>query len=168
MATVTISEQEFTVYATETEALNYLQGSVGSAADAFRDATSDNQKRALVSATRWIDGQAWSADYDTFEKRLAFPSFVNACIELAAMLTEDADLRTTFQAVQQKRIKAGSVEIENFRGASVEVTTAFPQAIMQMIGAYLAGAGTGSGGAIAYGTCKENVLADDYDFNQGI
>ncbi|RVC47591.1 hypothetical protein EN781_00195 [Mesorhizobium sp. M4A.F.Ca.ET.090.04.2.1] len=166
MPTVTIGGNTYTTYSTVTDADIYLGGST--TADAWRAADADTKARGLVSATRWIDEQSWVDAYSTFDLRLANPAFINACIELAALLVDDADFRTTFGQVQQKRIKAGSVEIENFRGTTVQTDTAFPSNVMLLIGQYLAGSEPAFGGAITFGTCRETTLDEGYGFNRGI
>lgn len=167
MATVTISGKTYTVYGDVAAADEYLGGSV--TADAWRAADADTKARSLVSAARWIDAQSWVEAFDTFAKREAEPAFVNASFELAAGFAGDADFQTSFAAVQAKRIKAGSVEIENFRGSTVQVSSVFPTAIMAMIGKWLAGrGGAGFAGSVSFGTCRETNLDQPYDFRDGL
>ncbi|RWB66561.1 hypothetical protein [Mesorhizobium sp.] len=166
MPTVSIGSDDYTAYGDLDAANTYLNAST--TADAWREADDDTKGRALVSATRWIDEQSWVDDYSTFDLRVANPAFVNACFELAAQLVDDADFRTTFGQVQQKRIKAGSVEIENFRGTSVQSDTVFPSNVMLLIGQYLAGSEPAFAGAITFGTCRETTLDEGYGFNRGI
>lgn len=169
MATVTIDTVEFTVYADVSTADDYLVGSI--TATAWRAADDDTKARALVSATRWIDAQSWQEAYDTVAERDAEPAFATATIELAALLVDDPDYRSSFQAADTKRLKAGSVEIEYFRGARIQTTTVFPKQIMTLIGRYLASAvGSSFGGALSYGTgrCTDFGDDDDFEFTQGL
>ena len=58
VATVTIATIDFDVYALTADpnldATNYFIGSLSSSATAWAAATTDNQNKALVQATRWI------------------------------------------------------------------------------------------------------------------
>lgn len=183
MATVTISGTDFTVYSTDVEALAYHQGSISSAAAAFRDATGDTQKRAVVSATRWLDGLAWKGDKADEDQALAWPrtgtgvdgvgddetpaAVVKACQELAALLVSDADLEATLNsAAATKRLKAGSVELEYFRPTNVTVSTPVPKTVMNLIRSLLDSVAV-TYGSQSYGTSRESSLGD-YGHTEGL
>lgn len=177
MATVTIGGETYQTYADVAEADAYYNGSITAVAAAWRAADADTKARGLVSATRWIDSipaDQWKPGYTTFAERLAVPAIVQACIILAGGLVSDPDMRSSFTQVGTRRLKAGSVEIEYFRGASVQVTTPFPTDIMLLLKPYL-GAGDsdgtsagGFGGSKSFGTDREDALKDGFDYTWGI
>ena len=177
MATVEINGVPYFVYADVTEADEYMAASVGEAGDAWRDADDDAKARALVSGFRAIDAQAWKgektdpAQEGDFPRTGLFypdgsevpsdevpPEVVTANIELAAMLNagqpiDPAEARST----TARRLKAGSVEIENFR--QFGPLGVFPSAVQKLLGYWLAGSGgTGIGGSESYGTCGRSAF----------
>jgi hypothetical protein len=177
MAEVTIGSETYFVYADVPDADAYLEASVGEAADAWRNADEVSKARALVSGTRAIDAQAWKGEKTDAGQEGAFPrtgltypdgsavpsdevppEVVNASIELASMLNAGlpiypAEARQTVA----RRLKAGSVEIENFR--QFGFLAIFPSAVMRLLGFWLAGAGgTGFGGSESFGTCGRSAF----------
>jgi hypothetical protein len=170
MPQINIDGKSYDVYADVAQADEYLGGSISEAATAWRAADADTKGRGLVSATRWLDSMTWKEGYATFAQRVAVEAIVNACILLAAGLVADPDLRTTISQTAAKRLKAGSVEIEYFRGSSVEISTPFPAEIMALLRPYLEGAGAAGrfGGVMSSGTCRPDAFTNEYDYSRGI
>lgn len=177
METVTINGTDYLSYASVAQADEYLNASIY--ATDWQDETDDDVKgRALVSATRWIDSIAWKGEkadpdqlnewprtgIDDVEPYVAPNAIVNATIELANLLYTTPDLQATLSDVSAKRLKAGSVEIEYFRGTTVQTITPFPTQIMNMIRQYLASQGSLLGGAVTYGTDHCSPRARTYGF----
>src|SRR4051812_20696630 len=103
---VTIGSAAYDVYADISDAAMYLDATITEAGTAWRASDSDTQSRALVSATRWLDGASWTGTKTDADQSLAWPrtditdvatdaipvQLTYACIELAAMLLVDPDL----------------------------------------------------------------------------
>jgi hypothetical protein len=177
MAEVQIGSETYFVYADVPDADAYMEASVGAAADAWRDADEVSKARALVSGTRAIDAQSWKGEKTVADQEGDFPrtgltypdgsavdpdevppEVVVANIELAAMLNagESIDPSAARQTTA-RRLKAGSVEIENFR--QFGLLGVFPSSIMRLLGFWLAGTGgIGFGGSEAYGTCGRSAF----------
>lgn len=182
--TVEIDSIAYDTYSTVATADQRLNASITSQAVAWRAATTDNKARALVEATRWIDEQDWKGTKTDDLQALAWPrdgvgvtgiedgevpiDIINASIELGALFVADVDLKSTLQQTATKRLKAGSVEIEYFRGSSVSTNTAFPKSIMAYVRRLLASSDSDWSGTIGYGIDRESGLVDDYGFNEGI
>jgi hypothetical protein len=179
MAQVEIGGETYEVYADIPDADAYLEASVGEAADAWRDADEVSKARALVSGTRAIDAQTWKGAKTDPDQPLAFPrtglsypdgtpvdpdvvppEVVTASIELAAMLNAGISIYPAeARATVARRLKAGSVEIENFR--QFGYLGIFPSAIMRLLGFWLIGAGAqGLGGSQSYGTCGKSAFRE--------
>lgn len=182
MATVTIDGNDYQVYADIDAADERLNADI--AADDWRDADADTKARALVTSTRWIDSVCWIDTYDTFEKRLAEPKFVNASIDLASLLVSNPTLMrdmTGGGAVTTdggtKRLKAGSVEIEYFYKFSALYSSGgtgnpFPPGIMALLGAWLCedtSSGASVAGSWSSGTCyPSRFKRDQFGFYEGL
>jgi len=178
VATVEIGGEAYEVYADVETADAYMAASVGPAAEAWRDAAEVDRARALVSGTRAIDAESWQGEKADAAQPLDFPrtgltypdgsavpsdayppEVVTASIELAAMLNAGEPISPA-QARQTtaRRLKAGSVEIENFR--QFGPVGVFPSSVMKLLGYWLAGSGgTGFGGAEASGACGRSAFA---------
>jgi hypothetical protein len=181
---VTIGSTTYDVYADLATANAYLDAQI--TATAWRAADDDTKKRALVSATRFIDRQQWQGSKTDEYQPLQFPrtgltypdgstvpsdtvpqEVIDACCELAAILVEGSDIQsvaTTESLVQS--LKAGSVAISYFRANSLTIGR-LPQIIQELLGMWLRGA-TGAQGAISFGTGRCTAFEDEYKFNEGI
>lgn len=188
MATVTINGTDYTVYADEAAASLYLQ------ADLSRYATwgalsTDDQKRALVSSTRWIDRQCWggvkaSSDGLEFGRTGLKDSSGNelSAAQTRAIMEESSILLASDIAADNsitnqqssgsniKRTKAGSAEVEYFR-STMGTTTKFPTAVHDRIGMWLCSATSSAAQAIPYaaGTDVQSEFTADkgYDLFEG-
>lgn len=177
MAEVQIGAETYFVYADVATANAYMEAAVGEAADAWRSADETAQGRALVSGTRAIDAQSWKGQKTVADQPGAFPRIglfypdgqavpfdevplqvVTASIELAAMLNAGQPISPAAERqATAKRLKAGSVEIENFR--QFGPVGIWPPTIMDLLGFWLAnGRGLGVAGSVATGTCGRSAF----------
>lgn len=168
---VYIGSNEFQSYATDEEALQYLSASISDQATAFAAADADTRAKGLVEATRLLDRQVWLAAYDTFAERAAVQDIVDASIELAALFVNgdlDALSNPTVNSSEQKRIKAGSVEIENFRTLSTDrgAYNRFPLFVQELLRPYLSATSSINGGSSG-GTSRDGAI-ETYEVNEGI
>src|SRR5262249_45356748 len=135
-------DNDFTVYADVDTADVYMDGAFHGSA--WRASDDDTKARALVDATRLLDRQQWKAGYDTYALRLATPNIVNASIEIALDLINGSDLQDApIQVETNRSLRAGSVEIVNFRAPyavnGIDVPRRFPQIVQELLAPYLAG-----------------------------
>ena len=115
MATITISGNTYTSYATVATADVFLAPDSNFTT---WDVLTDDQKGALlVRATRVLDAQSYITSAATQVLRLAIEDFETICILIANTISS-GNTSVSGQSVseaEQKRVKAGSVEIENYR-----------------------------------------------------
>lgn len=179
---VTIDSVAYDTYRTLAQANEYLNASITSQAVAWRAATDDTKRRALVEATRYLDTILWKGNKTDEDQELEWPrsntgvdglgtteipvGINKACMELAAMFISDSDLRSNLDQVDAKRLKAGSVEIEYFRGSTVQTRTALPKTIVPYVRALIAA--TRTAGLTAYGTSRQTDFDNDYGFSRGL
>lgn len=183
--TVTISGTAYDVYANVATADAYLIG-LDSAAVAWRASTTTFEKeRALVMATRWLDQQTWKGEKNGGDSQeLEWPrtgtsiegvsdtivpaDIINASIELAALFIEDASVKSTLigTGTDAKRLKAGSVEIEYFRGSSVSVNSPLPTSIMLFVKNYLDD--DDATGIAALNVSRDSDFDEDFGFREGL
>lgn len=161
MGTVTIGTVNYDVYGDESGADDYLAARIG--ADSWATATSTLKAQALVSATRAI--RAWLEWYGVeLDPASAVDDEIEqANYELAYELTQDETLlNKTSTSANEKRIKAGSVSIEYFRGVR---GGKFPVTVQTLLNNWLEANGYGLASAMAaYGTDEESSLGStDYE-----
>jgi len=177
MSTVTIGATDYTTYSDVVEADEYFNGSTR-VADwaAFSD---DEKARGLVSSTRLLDRQVYQGAKEDSDQSQEFPrTGLTSCqgvalepeettpfaVEASQLLAldilsgESTETSATTEDLT-KKLKAGSVEIENFR-ASSNTATRFSLAVMELIGCLLSSGSTITG-SISTGTDGEAV---DNDF----
>ena len=166
MQTVTISGTDFNAYASVSQADSYLLADVTYATWDAND--NDTKGRYLVSATRLLDAQSWRSGYDAQIERESVTDIINASILIANAVSNGNTeiLGNTATEPQQKRLKAGSVEIENFRdfnSASFtgSKSTDFPPAILALLKPYLAG-GAAFSPFGAFGLGGDTVADDEF------
>lgn len=182
MATVTIGAETYTVYSDVTTADIYFNGSVSFAE--WDTLTTDEKSRGLISATRLIDRQSWQGEraVTSPDEGLDFPrtgltdcsgsdvteaESLAAAVEASQLLALDVNSDTsiidnTTTEDLTKRLKAGPVEIENFR-ANIGTSTRFPLDVMELIGCFLA-SNVAISGSIATGT-DGTALDDDFSID---
>lgn len=90
------------------------------------------------------------------------PEIEQACAELAALLASDPSLEGQGSTAQTtpKRVKAGSVELENFAPGAFVPIRRFPASVMELIAPFLAGVDSSLLGSAAYGTDAESQFDD--------
>lgn len=177
---VSIGSTDYNVYAAIATADEYLEAEVSAAATKWRDATqtdSTAKARALVTATRLIDRQNWPGSKTDEYQELDWPrtgtgitdveddvvpqDIIDACILVAADTNNGVDVTGSASTdTRQKRLKAGSVEIEYFRDLSGG--TRFPTAIQELLAKYLAGGVSLAALSLAYGADTTSDFEDDY------
>lgn len=184
MSTVTIGSSEYEVYSDVAEADVYFNGS--SQFSDWAAFTDDEKARGLVSATRLLDRQQWQGTASavspgtalafprdgltdcggnevTAAESLAFAVEASQLLALDILSGEAVETSVTTEDLT-KRLKAGSVEIENFR-AQLGTNSRFPVDVMELIGCFLAG-NVSIAGSIASGT-DGTALDDDFTLTTG-
>lgn len=154
----------FEVYGGLTACTHYLLASGDDGAVAFRAAAADDQKRALVGATRYIDGFFWSGVATGLAggtpTTLQFPrsgltdaygaaldatnvpsQVVSAAFEMAAILVVDPTAASNAdQGSNVASLGAGPASLSFFRPTSAQLGTAsvMPTVVDRLIGRWLA------------------------------
>lgn len=162
MATITISSVDFVSYASVLEADSFL---IPDANFAVWDALTDDAKGSLlVRSTRIIDAQKYIEGASTQTLRLAINDFKTICILIANAISSGniSISGTTISEAEQKRVKAGSVEIENFRSLynldSAKYEWQWTPEIYAILKNYLVGASLSL--AASFGISGETVIED--------
>lgn len=186
MATVTINATDYDAYRSLADHEIYLEAQISAAT--WQASTDDNQKgRAIISATRFIDRQVWQGEKADPYQEHAFPrtgltysdgsdvpsdavptEVLDAESELAAIMIDGTDVQGTAAPGAQtiQSLRAGSAAITYFRGE--EQLNRFPQIVHELLGRWLAGAGSGLV-AIATGVDGEDEFDEDrFGLNGGI
>jgi hypothetical protein len=167
MPTVTISATDYAVYADLPAANAFLAADFG-ATDWRAETDTDEQKRALVTATRLLNRLNWAADRDwprpgtDDTQTAAVPQpVIDASIALAKLIHSGSkvDSQPSTQTGNIRSQRAGSVAIEYF--FPLDDPTRLPVEISELIGPYLAGATIG--GALASGTCGKSITCRDFE-----
>lgn len=179
MPTITIGTTDYEVYGDLDEALEYLAADANAAT--FRDAEEVDQQRWLVTATRIIDRQIYAGEKTDEDQTAAFPrsgisgydedevpqAVIWAEFELANAMAngwDAANVQSTAQTT--RRLKAGSVEIEYFRGAEGEAFR-LPLPVTELLSAFF-GSSSALAGSLAYGTCLDSIFDEDWSLSGGI
>jgi hypothetical protein len=184
MPTVTIGGVDYESYVDLADAQRYLAAQIE--ATAFLAATPDQQGAALVSMTRTIDRQTWQGTATDGYANGAWPrtglfypdgvtpvppdvvpfQIIDAVCEGASLLINGSNLQdvpNTFNT--QKSLKAGSVEVVNFR--TTDPSPRFPQVVQELVGYWLGGGSGFPVGSVASGTGGRTVFNEQYNVNQG-
>lgn len=129
MATVTIGSNTYETYADVAQADEYLAADI-ELSSSWDGSSSDKKSSALVSATRYLDAQFWAGAKTSDSQPLQWPrdgvpgvpdgsipaSIVDSCIVLAGEFIREPGLQSSLGSDSNpKRVKAGSVEVENFK-----------------------------------------------------
>lgn len=161
-------------YISVADATTYLSMSINGAA--WTAASTQLKEQALVTATRMLDRQRWVGTKTDSAQALDWPRtgvyneegdlldpdvvpqfILDATCELALALILKPSLMNEYDAnTNIKRLKAGSAEIEFFKG---EWNGRFPAVIQELVGFYLTGYSKVFG-SIASGTCATSELSD--------
>lgn len=161
-----------TIYGTYAAAVIYVDGQLGDAYRAWEDLDEADRKRALLTATRYLDQQVWVEVADTFAERDAIEAFQHASYELACMVAADPEIVTlSDQGSRISAAGAGGAFVNFAFPTTIAQGTAglLPPILMRLIGEYLGGSGvsTAIGGIGEPGGCV-NPLSEcsDYDFSE--
>lgn len=167
---VTIGADTFEVYAGLVDVTKQINGMRSAGATAFRALSSDDQARTLNDVTSYIDRYSWQGTADAAGgTTLQFPR--SGLVDATGAVIDDAtQLATIAKAVGQlcalaaakpsiltavdtgnnvKRADAGGgagVEFFNPTSAKLGTATVLPQAIQQLLGAWLSSSGSGAQG----------------------
>lgn len=183
--TITIGATDYTVYQSVADITAILQADYNRATG-WAALTSDQQKQAAVTATLRFNRLAWAgepADVAT-PQALAWPrtgmpeidgievdddEFPTRLLQAHAFyaydLTATAALETQDNAgSNRRRLKAGSVEIEFFRGTDINAAV-LPKPYVELIGPWLGGSGSEAYGENVNGTCESGF--EDYGRSGG-
>lgn len=166
MGTVVIGATTYTILGEHTgagSADEYLDAALH--ATGWASATSDQQKQALVTATRTFDRLTWSAAYDTHAERDAVTAIKQAAYELAAALLLDA--QTPQSGSRVKSIASKGLAIEFWGPARAGV---LPTIVASMLAPYRASPLVAVRGLNAEGTEEESQFEDSdaHDVSGGI
>ena len=155
MGAVTISSTSYSVYGDEAGANAYLAARLG--ADSWASATATARAQALVSATRsiqnWLASRGVALDPATSTET----EVAEANYDFAFLLTQDStQLDATTTTTNERKLKAGSAEIEYFRPIR---GGRFPASVQLRLNNWLTATGNAAGlGMAAYGTCNRTSL----------
>lgn len=168
MAEITIEGREYFSYVTVDDADAYL--AVSPLAANWRLEPDGERAKHVVAASRLIDRQRYRAGYRTQAERAAVPAFADATCEIAAQLAsgDTSILSSISTAPEVKRIKAGTVEVENYDRVG---GARFGGAVYELLTAYLEAPDPIAtqrrptvGGASAFGTDAVSTREDVYGF----
>ena len=186
LGTVDIGGNDYNVYASVAEADLYLAADPGRSTT-WAAYTEDQKEQGLVQATRYLDSFTWRGNLtdETTPQATEWPranltdkngltvnsatvpqEIEDATIILAYEFLGDTSLSDSFDTSSNvKRVKAGSVEIENFRsqsGSAFSVETVFP-----LVGLWLAGNYADAILALASGTDVATGTGKLYERTEG-
>jgi len=169
-STVTISAVTYPVYGTYDGAVAYLAVKLTDAGVAWRAATADTRKSAMVEAARLLDvvgltdGATPPAEIDSSSSTVP-DQVVQASYELAAAYVADPSImeETSNGASNIKRVNAKGVEVEWF-GPRTGGASGMPSIVDRLLQGYLlsqANANTsGAAGVHVGGTCERSEFDD--------
>ena len=142
VGSVEISANTFPVFGDLDRAIQYILGSTNGTE--FIEAPGLEQKRALITAKRWLDRQNWKAGFPVPTDGLVPLGIEMAQYELAILLVENGEAFTERSTGSNERVlQAGSARIEFFSrtdGGAGEGE--FPVQVSSLLTPYLAGKGT--------------------------
>lgn len=161
MGSVIISSVTYLTYGSIVGATEYFQADINGAT--WISAITENQEKALISATRWIDRIGIYDTSGTLYTPVADDTGVPEAVQqasyiLAQTLLADATAATKATTGSRvRRVGAGSAQVEFF---SPDDGTVFPTVAMQLLEPYLSSAsGSTTGGA--------NVVSTESGFVSG-
>jgi len=166
MGSVSIGSNNYDIYGTLAGADAYLAAKLSGTT--WIGSTSDTRSRALVEGTRLLRAYLLSLGYDLDPASAVDLAIEEANYELAFALVVDPTIADQTNAGNNnKRLKAGSAEIEYFRPVR---GGRFPSQVQAILNGWLAeqGGSSAGGGAFASGTCERSTLdSDDYGLAEG-
>lgn len=191
VATITLDSVNYSVYGVTsdpiTDATSYLNARLGGGA--WAAASADDQKRALISAVRWMDrAVTWDGSKTVSTQDLQWPrdDVTNSCtgeavadgtvpdeiaetsFELAlVILNDNAAQDAASQGSNVKSAQAGSAKVEFFSSTLGSTQdTKLPQAANDIASCFYGSSGTQVGEAS--GTSESSSFCDtDWELNEG-
>lgn len=160
---VTVGGVSATIYGTYTAAVDYVSLAYGDTYTAWTALSADNRKRTLVAATRYLDAQTWSDDYDTFAERDSEEAFQLACYEMAVIIAADPSVVTQLDAGSNiQSVGAGGASVTYF--APTTDTYVLPPVVHRLLASYLGGrSGATTYTALSSTGSSCNAFTDDYE-----
>lgn len=180
--TVTYLEVGVTSYVTLAEADEYHGPAQSTTWMGYNASTREGY---LIRATRLLNRQRWLGEKTDPAQALAWPrtgtgvtgveddvipqAIKDACSEIAlAIGSGSADVENEQSTAQKlQRIKAGSVELEYFRGAEGSPHR-FPTIVNELLRDYLVGSGALAVSGVATGVGGTSSTEDDFGHTEGI
>lgn len=140
MVQITLSGNQYFSYASVAQADEYLVPDINYAT--WSALSTEAKGARLIQATRLLDGLSYIENADTQDERDNIEAFKFATILIASYVATGgiAILGASVAAAQTKRLKAGSVESEEFRANSFYFPSAYsdwPKNILSLIKPYL-------------------------------
>lgn len=166
MATITIGGNDYFSYSSVADADIYFAASLDAAT--WSALSTDEKGVFLIQTARLLDRQKWRDGYTTQVLRLATDDIVTASYEIAILLAkgETAVLTSASNFDATKRVKAGSVETENFRNFS-EPATRFPTQVHELLADYLLSNSPSLGLISSHGTSLLSSSGTSYGLVDG-
>lgn len=167
MGTLSLGGNTYAIYGTEAAATIYLAAKIGSVWGATVTAT---KQQALVSATRLIRNYIQAVTGEDVDPATNTDiELESADYELAYALVVTPALETMVSSAgNQKRVKAGSAEVEYFKPTA---GGRFPITVQGFLNAWLAAhapAGSSIGVGMNSGDCERSTLCPgDYALTEG-
>ena len=160
MGSVTIGANSYDIYGTTSGADDYLAARIG--ATEWASATATTQAQALVTGTRQIEAYLTKLGLTADPSASVDTEIEQANYELAYALVVDSTIQdSTNFGLNEKRYKAGSVELEYF---SPQKGGRFPSIVQTLLNNWIAAqGGGGSSVGLASGTDEVSSL-DAADF----
>lgn len=184
--TVTGATTPVEVYGGLAACADYLLSSSSDGAVAFRALATDDQKRRLIDATRYVDQQFWQGTRTGLvgvdSTTLAFPrtgltdeagaaldsttvprQVVEAAFEMAGILASDSTAAgNADQGSNVQSLGAGPASLSFFRPTSAALGTAtvLPVVVDRLVGRWLASAGAVTAGVIITGASARSDFRD--------
>ncbi len=165
---ITIGSDTYDVYVTVAMADTYLKADP-QYGPTWETLTEDDKGINIVSATRSLDRNNWEGERTDPAQPLDWPrtgvtdsegnpvdsaavptEIEDACSLIAGMIAQDAkQANDASTGSNTRRVKAGTAEVEFFRP---ERGSPYSRSVMQMIGQFLSGAASLTGGFLSTGT----------------
>lgn len=167
-STITVGTGSELIHGTAAGAVAYVDMMFGDTYTTWAALTSDNQKKTLAAAVRYLNAQAWNEDADTFTERDAIAAFETAQYELAVLIASDASVLSAIDSgANIASMGAGSAQISFFAPTSVALGTAtkLPTIVHRLVGSYLAAADIAVIGGYGNEGDEDSPFSDceDYD-----
>lgn len=193
VSTITLGAVVHSVYASTSDPLqdakDYMNSRFGTAA--WDAASNNSRRRAIISATRWLDRQPWlsvptdvttpqplqnprSALTDCNETAIldtvVADEIVEAQWELAQIILDDSTAQESAgQGTNTKLVKAGPAEVEFFRNTEgTSKDTRLPTIAHDLVKCFIGGSGVGIPHVSGSGTTSIFLDTNTSSFSRGL